>query len=44
MNRQQAVDFVREHSDDDDLDSADIDAAFTAIFGCKPDDVDRELG
>ena len=44
MNRQQAVDFVSEHSDDDDLDQADIDAAFTAIFEQKPDDVDRELG
>ena len=45
MNRQQAAAFVAEHSDDDDdLDQADVDAAFTAIFGCKPDDEDRELG
>ena len=44
MNRQQAVDFVGEHSDDDDLDQSDIEAAFTAIFEREPDDVDRELG
>ena len=44
MNRQQAAAFVADHSDDDDLDSADIDAAFTAIFGRAPGDVDRELG
>ena len=44
MNKQQAVAFVVEHCDDDDLDQADVDAAFTAIFGCKPNDVDRELG
>ena len=44
MNRQQAVDFVSEHSDDDDLDKADIDAAFTAIFERDPDDEDRDNG
>ena len=44
MNLQQALAFVAEHSDDDDLDQADIDPAFTAIFGREPDDVDRELG
>ena len=44
MNRQQAVDFVSEHSDDDDLDQSDIDAAFTAIFEREPDDEDRDNG
>jgi hypothetical protein len=44
MNLQQATTFVAEHSDDDDLDQADIDASFTAIFGREPDDEDREDG
>jgi hypothetical protein len=44
MNLQQAAAFVAEHSDDDDLDQADIDAAFTAIFERDPDDDDREAG
>ena len=44
MNWQQAVDFVSEHSDDDDLDQSDIDAAFTAIFEQEPDDEDRVIG
>lgn len=45
MNLQQAHAFIADHSDDDDdLDSADINAAFTAIFERQPDDVDRELG
>ena len=44
MNRQQAAAFVADHSDDDDLDSADIDAAFTAIFEREPDDEDRDNG
>ena len=44
MNRQQAAAFVADHSDDDDLDQADIDAAFTAIFEREPDDEDRDNG
>ncbi len=44
MKLQQAAAFVIEHSDDDDLDPADIDAAFTTIFGRTPDDEDREAG
>ena len=45
MDKQQAVYFVSEHSDDDDdLDQADIDAAFTEIFERAPDDEDRENG
>jgi hypothetical protein len=44
MNKQQAITFVSEHSDDGDLDQSDIEAAFTAIFEREPGDVDRELG
>ena len=44
MNLQQAATFVSEHSDDDDLDPADINEAFTVIFGRSPDDDDREAG
>jgi len=44
MNLQQATAFVAEHSDDDDIDQSDIDAAFNAIFDQEPDDEDRESG
>jgi len=44
MNLQQATSFVAEHSDDDELNHADVDAAFTAIFGRTPDDQDRNNG
>jgi hypothetical protein len=44
MKLQQAAAFVAEHSDDDDLDPADIDAAFRTIFCRDPDDEDREAG
>jgi hypothetical protein len=44
MNHQNAVEFVKQHFDDDDLDPADIDAAFSAIFERDPDDEDRESG
>jgi hypothetical protein len=44
MTLLEAFDFVQVHCDDDDLDPADIDAAFTAIFQRDPDDEDREAG
>ncbi|MEI8017710.1 MAG: hypothetical protein WCH39_05880 [Schlesneria sp.] len=44
MNRQNAVEFVMQHFDDDDLEQDDINAAFTAFFERDPDDEDREAG
>ena len=44
MNLQQALSFVREHSDDDEIDKDDMVAAFNAIFDRAPDDEDRENG
>jgi len=40
----EAVDYVKTHADDDDLDPADINEAFRAIFYRDPDDDDREAG
>jgi len=44
MNHKNAVEFVMQHADDDDIDQSDIDAAFSAIFERDPDDEDREAG
>lgn len=37
MTRAQAVEYVREHSDDDDLDADDLSDAFYAFFRRNPD-------
>ena len=44
MTKQQAEQWVRDHSDSDDLSDDDLDAAFLAIFGRGADDEDREQG
>jgi hypothetical protein len=44
MNRQQAIDFVAQHSEDDEIDKDDMVAAFIAVFDRDPDDEDRENG
>ena len=44
MTREEAIEWVREHDDQDELDNDELDAAFTAIYGRAPDDQDREEG
>lgn len=44
MTNTQAKQYVREHDDDDDLDEADLEAAFLAIFGREAGDEDRAEG
>ncbi len=44
MTKSQAEKWVRSHSDDDDLDDAELEAAFAAIYERAADDEDREQG
>jgi hypothetical protein len=44
MSKQEAVEWVRGHGDDDQLDEDEIEDAFCAIFGRSADDDDRKEG
>ena len=44
MNKANAIEWVKNHTDDDDLDESELEQAFTAIFGREPDDEDWEQG
>ena len=44
MTKQQAFDFVRDHSDNDSLDDDDLAEVFAALYGREPDAQDREEG
>jgi len=44
MTQQEAIDFVHNHNDDDNLDSDDVTEAFTALYQRLPDDLDRREG
>lgn len=44
MTKREANEWVKSHSDDDDLDEDELEAAFEAIFGRPADDEDRQIG
>jgi len=44
MTKRDARAWVREHNDNDVLDQDELEAAYTALYGCEPDDQDREEG
>jgi hypothetical protein len=44
MTKREAKAWVRAHSDDDELPDHELAAAFTAIFGRRPDAQDRREG
>ena len=44
MTKAEARRYVADHEDSDELDDADLVAAFTAIYGRAPDDIDRDQG
>jgi hypothetical protein len=44
MTATEARKWVASHNDSDDLDDAELEAAFAAIFERAADDEDRELG
>lgn len=44
MSEQEAVEWVRSHGDDDQLDDDQLEAAWLAIAGRPADDQDREEG
>jgi len=44
MTKQQAIDYVRDHEDCDDLDPEDIRAAYVALYGNEPDSEDEAEG
>lgn len=44
MTAAEAKQWVLSHGDGDDLDEAELEAAFTAIFERAPDDEEREQG
>lgn len=44
MSKQQAIEWVKNHSDDDTLNDDELEAAFLAIFERAADDDDREQG
>jgi hypothetical protein len=44
MNKQQAQQFVRDTSDDDQIDDDDLVEVFTALYDRAPDENDRNDG
>jgi hypothetical protein len=44
MTKSEAEKWVRDHSDEDELDNDECEAAFEAIFERTADDEDREQG
>jgi len=44
MTRQQAIEWVREQTDEDPLDEDELEAAYAALYGMPADDQDREEG
>jgi hypothetical protein len=44
MTKQEAIQFVRDHSDQDNLADDDLAPVYTALYGREPDDQDREEG
>jgi hypothetical protein len=44
MTKNEAIEFVRSHSDDEQLDIDDVESAFVALFDREPDDQDRNEG
>ena len=44
MTKAEAKQYVRAHEDDDEMDAADIDAVFAALYDRPPDARDRQEG
>lgn len=44
MTKEQAANWVRTHTDDDEFDDVELADAFSAIYERKPDDTDWEQG
>lgn len=44
MNRQEAIEWVKTHSDQDDLDREELESAYKSLYGVAADDTDREEG
>jgi hypothetical protein len=44
MKKSDAIQYVNEHEDEDNLDDDDLAAAFRALYDRAPDDDDRENG
>jgi hypothetical protein len=44
MTEAEAVQWVNELDDDDELDEADLEEAFRALYGREPDEDDRAVG
>jgi hypothetical protein len=44
MTEAEAVQFVRDHGDGDDLDDTDLEEAFRALYEREPDEDDRMVG
>ena len=44
MTKRQAIKYVRSHTDDDDLEDAELTQVFEALYGRKPDAEDRREG
>lgn len=44
MTKQEAREYVENHRDDDNLDREEVEAAFSALYGRRPDIQDRRDG
>jgi len=44
MTKQEAIQFVRDHSDQDNLSDDELTPVYAALYGAEPDDRDREEG
>lgn len=44
MTQAQAIEWVRDHADEDNLNPDELDTVFFALFGREPDKRDREEG
>lgn len=44
MTKEQAVEYVRDHSDNDTLDDDEVREVYAALYGCDPDEQDEDEG
>jgi hypothetical protein len=44
MTKKQAEEYVRDHSDDDEMDDADLAEVFAALYDRQPDQQDYDDG
>lgn len=44
MNKTEAIEYVRNHDDDDEIDDRQLEAVFATLFGRPADDQDRREG